>query len=115
MAADVAALVLPARRGVLLVGLDEGLSDVCAWSVPLGAAVLALPSGAEQLAAAVTEAAGRRQGTGRLIGVIGGAGGVGSSTCAAGLAVVGARLGRRTALVDVDEKGGGLDLLVGAE
>jgi secretion/DNA translocation related CpaE-like protein len=31
------------------------------------------------------------------------------------LALVGARLGRRTVLVDVDEQGGGLDLLIGAE
>jgi secretion/DNA translocation related CpaE-like protein len=114
-AADVAALVLPPRRGVYLVGLDHALSDVCTWSVPLGAAVLALPSGADGLAAALAEVGGRRARAGRLLAVIGGAGGVGSSTCAAGLAVVGARLGRRTALVDVDEQGGGLDLLVGAE
>jgi len=115
LAAEVAALVLPSRRGVFLVGLDQGLTDVCAWSVPLGAAVLALPSGADALAAAVAEVGGRRARTGRLVAVVGGSGGVGGSTCAAGLAVVGARLGRRTALVDVDERGGGLDLLIGAE
>ena len=114
-AADVAAMVLPARRGVFLVGLDHALSDVCAWSAPLGAAVLALPSGADRLASALAEVSGRRARAGRLLAVIGGAGGVGSSTCAAGLALVGARLGHRTALVDVDEQGGGLDLLVGAE
>jgi secretion/DNA translocation related CpaE-like protein len=114
-AAEVAALVLPPRRGVYLVGLDHALTDVCAWSVPLGAAVLALPSGADVLAAALAEVGGRRARAGRLLAVIGGAGGVGSSTCAAGLAVVGARLGRRAALVDLDEQGGGLDLLVGAE
>ncbi|MFL6064379.1 MAG: septum site-determining protein Ssd [Friedmanniella sp.] len=115
VAADVVALVLPVRRGVFLVGLDDALGEVCAWSVPLGAAVLPLPSGADGLAAAVAEGSGRRSRAGRLVAVIGGAGGVGSSTCATGLAVVGARLGWRTALVDVDEKGGGLDLLVGAE
>ena len=115
VAAEVAALVLPARRRVFLVGLDQALSEVCAWSVPLGAAVLPLPSGAERLAAALAEVAGRRARAGRLLAVVGGAGGVGSSTCAAALAVVGARLGRRTVLVDVDEQGGGLDLLVGAE
>jgi secretion/DNA translocation related CpaE-like protein len=114
-AAEVAALVLPPRRGVYLVGLDHALTDVCTWSVPLGAAVLALPSGADVLAAALAEVGGRRARAGRLLAVIGGAGGVGSSTCAAGLAVVGGRLGLRTALVDVDEQGGGLDLLVGVE
>ena len=44
-----------------------------------------------------------------------GSGGVGASTLAAGLAFVAARSGRRTALVDLDPGGGGLDLLVGAE
>jgi secretion/DNA translocation related CpaE-like protein len=115
LAADVAALVLPVRRGLHLVGLDDALAEVCAWSAPLGAAVLVLPSGADTLAAALADLDGRRGRTGRLVGVIGGSGGVGSSTWAAGLATVGARQGRRTALVDVDEQGGGVDLLLGAE
>lgn len=115
LAADVAALVLPPRRGLHLVGLDDALVEVCAWSVPLGAAVLALPSGADTLAGALAEVDGRQARGGRVLAVVGGSGGVGASTCAAGLAVVGARLGRRTALVDVDDQGGGLDLLVGAE
>lgn len=115
VAPDVAALVLPSRRGVFLVGLDQDRIEVCAWSAPLAAAVLVLPSGADRLAAALTEASGGPARGGRLLAVIGGSGGVGGSTCAAGLALVGARLGRRTALVDLDEQGGGLDLLVGAE
>jgi secretion/DNA translocation related CpaE-like protein len=115
LAADVAALVLPVRPGVHLVGLDGDLAEACAWSVPLGAAVLVLPSGADTLAGALAEGDGQRGRSGRLVAVIGGAGGVGSSTFAAGLATVGAQLGRRTALVDVDEQSGGLDLLLGAE
>ena len=115
LAAEVAALILPARARLHLVGLDVALAEVCAWSAPLGAAVLALPSGADTLAAALAEIDGRRRRGGRLLAVIGGSGGVGSSTWAAGLATVAARQGRRAALVDVDEQGGGVDLLLGAE
>jgi secretion/DNA translocation related CpaE-like protein len=115
LARDVAALVLPVRRGLHLVGLDDALAEVCAWSAPLGAAVLVLPSGADTLAGALAEIDGRRGRDGRLVALIGGSGGVGSSTWAAGLATVAARQGWRTALVDVDEQGGGADLLLGAE
>jgi secretion/DNA translocation related CpaE-like protein len=114
-AAAVAALGLPARRGLLLVGRDEAPAEVCAYSAELGAAVVTLPTGAEALAAAVGGLDGRRPGSGRMIAVTGGSGGVGSSTWAGALAVVGARSGARTALVDLDERGGGLDLLLGAE
>ena len=114
-AAAVAALGLPARRGLLLVGRDEAPAAACTYSTELGAAVLTLPTGAEALAAAVGGRGGRRPGSGRLVAVTGGCGGVGSSTWAAALAVVGARSGTRTALVDLDPRGGGIDLLLGAE
>ena len=114
-AAAVTALRLPARRGLLLVGRDEAPAEACTHSAELGAAVLTLPAGAEALAAAVGVRGGRRAGCGRLVAVTGGSGGVGSSTWATALAVVGARMGARTALVDLDERGGGLDLLLGAE
>lgn len=114
-AAAVAALRLPPRRGLLLVGRDEAPAEACTYSAELGAAVLTLPAGAEALAAAVAGREGRQPGSGRLVAVTGGSGGVGSSTWAGALAVVGARSGAPTALVDLDERGGGLDLLLGAE
>jgi hypothetical protein len=49
--------------------------------------------------------------TGPVLGVVGGSGGVGASTFAAVLAAV---AGRAT-LVDVDESGGGIDVLLGIE
>jgi len=114
-APEVAGLVLPPRGGTLLVGLDHDLAATCAWSVPLGAPVLGLPSGTDALVAALTGNGGGPARRARLLAVVGGAGGVGASTVAAGLAVVAARAGHRSALVEVDEQGGGLDLLVGAE
>jgi secretion/DNA translocation related CpaE-like protein len=115
VAAAVAALRLPPRRELLLVGRDEAPAEACSHSAELGAAVLTLPAGAEALAAALGGHGGRRPGSGRLVAVTGGSGGVGSSTWAAALAVVGARSGERTVLVDLDERSGGLDLLLGAE
>jgi secretion/DNA translocation related CpaE-like protein len=46
---------------------------------------------------------------------VGGSGGVGASTLAAGLAFVAARASQRTMLIDADPRSGGLDLLLGAE
>lgn len=114
-AAPVAALVLPRRTDLYLLGDDELPEDAVAWSARLGAAVLTLPSGADVLAAAIAASSGRRGDRGRLVCVLGGSGGVGASTFAAGLAVTAAATGRPVALVDADENGGGLDLLLGAE
>jgi secretion/DNA translocation related CpaE-like protein len=54
-------------------------------------------------------------GEGCLVSVVGGAGGVGASTLAAGLAVACGERGARTLLIDADPLGGGLDLLMGIE
>lgn len=115
LAAALTGLRLPARRGLLVVGHDEAPAAAVRHSVGLGAAVLTLPSGAEALADAVSGLAGRSPGSGRLLALTGASGGVGTSTAAAALALVAAREGTRTALVDLDERGGGLDLLLGAE
>lgn len=56
----------------------------------------------------------RRWVVGRVIGVCGARGGVGTSVLAAGLARAGARRGP-VALVDLDAGGGGLDVLLGVE
>ncbi|GAA1824693.1 septum site-determining protein Ssd [Microlunatus capsulatus] len=115
LAAALASLRLPPRRGLLVVGHDEAPAAAVRHSAGLGAAVLTLPSGAEALADAVSGLAGRSPGSGRLLALTGASGGVGTSTAAAALALVAARDGTRAALVDLDERGGGLDLLLGAE
>lgn len=52
---------------------------------------------------------------GRVVAVLGGRGGAGTSVFAAGLAVTAARQGRRVLLVDADPLGGGVDLVLGWE
>ena len=98
-----------------MVGGAADRESLCAWSGPLGAAVVVLPTAAGWLTSSMADATRHRLGAGRLVAVLGGSGGVGASTCAAGLAVVAAQLELRTALVDTDPLGGGLDLLLGAE
>jgi len=115
LARQAAELLLPHRTEVFVVGPAARLIEMSAWSAPLGAAVIGLPDGAGALTAAVFELTGRRAGTGRMVTVIGGSGGVGASTLAAALAVGATTRGLPTMLVDLDVLGGGIDLLVGAE
>lgn len=114
-AAQLAGLAWSRRPEVYVVGGAADRESLCAWSGPLGAAVVVLPSAAGWLTSSMADATRHRLGAGRLVAVLGGSGGVGASTCAAGLAVVSAQLELRTALVDTDPLGGGLDLLLGAE
>lgn len=113
-AAGVAAAALPRRPEVFVVGAGADHERLCAWSGPLGATVMVLPESAGWLTASLADTRQQR-GRGRLVAVLGGSGGVGASTWAAGLAVTAARQQLRTALVDADPLGGGLDLLMGAE
>jgi secretion/DNA translocation related CpaE-like protein len=59
-----------------------------------------------------TEQLGR---TAMSVAVVGARGGVGASTFCTALALGGARRGLRPLLVDLDARGGGLDLVIGAE
>lgn len=114
-ARQAAELLLPHRTEVYVVGPQSRLAEMSAWSAPLGAAVIGLPDGSGTLTAAISDVTGRRAGTGRLVTVVGGSGGVGTSSLAAALAVGAATRGLPAMLVDLDVLGGGIDLLVGAE
>jgi secretion/DNA translocation related CpaE-like protein len=114
-ASRLADMVLPRRPDVYVVGADVDRDQVCVWSLPLGAAVVLLPSGANRLTTTLVDSSGGGAGHGLVMAVIGGSGGAGASTCAAGLAFGGARQGLATLLIDADPLSGGIDLLVGAE
>jgi secretion/DNA translocation related CpaE-like protein len=112
--ARVASLGLPRRTDVYLVSEEKTSHQAQQLSMELGAAVVALPSSASWLSDALANVALAGRETGRLLCVVGGSGGVGASTLAAGLAFVAART-QRTMLIDADPLSGGLDLLLGAE
>ena len=114
-AAGVAGLKLGRRAEVYVFAEVEAAAEAYEWSMPLGAAVVVVPDNARWLSEAIVELARRPARSGRMICVTGWAGGVGASTLAAALACVAARQGERSVLVDTDRRGGGLDLLIGAE
>lgn len=115
--ADVAGVLAdlgpPRRPGVHVVAAAP--DDVAfRHAVSLGAAsVLDLPDGAEWLADALADV-GERVSPGRIVGVVGGAGGAGATTLACALAQWHAVRGA-TLLVDADPLGPGLDRLLGME
>jgi len=113
-AARVVTMGLPRRTDVYLVAEERNAGQTQQWSMQLGAALVTLPSSASWLSDALSNAAVTGRRTGRLICVVGGSGGVGASTLAAGLAFVAART-HRTMIIDADPLSGGIDLLLGAE
>ena len=108
-----ASMGLPARAGVHVAGGDVG--ELTGWSAPLGAAVVVVPDQAPLLSALLDDPDAGGGGQGLLVRVVGGSGGVGTSTFAAALAQAGAGRGWASALVEHDPQGGGLDVLFGAE
>jgi secretion/DNA translocation related CpaE-like protein len=111
---QVARLTLPARSEVYVVGHDDDQAGTALWSTRLRAAVATLPDGGADLAAALSRlrTAAREA---AVLALVGGSGGVGTSTLSAALALRAARDGRRVLLLDADTLGGGLDVLLGAE
>lgn len=109
---------LPRRPGVILVGRDTtDPADSAVWELAelLGAQHVAMLPAAEPWLADRLADRGAGERTGRVVAVIGGRGGAGSSVLSVALARTGARCGLRTLLVDADPLGGGLDLLLGWE
>ncbi|MBK8462020.1 MAG: hypothetical protein IPL36_02835 [Nigerium sp.] len=109
-AAALASLAPQRRERVYVVGYEP--AELGSWSLPLGAEVIPLPQGREWLSSVLAPEVEHQAPT---IAVVGGSGGAGASTLAAGLALAGARTGVRCALIDADALGGGVDLVLGAE
>ncbi len=114
-AESLARLGLGPRSHVYVVGTAGDRELLLRWSVPLGAAVVVVPVAAGSLTASLADAVTRGQAAGRVVTVVGGSGGVGTSTFAGALAVAAVRRRWSCVLVDADPLGGGLDLLMGAE
>lgn len=106
------------RPGTVLLGRPED-ADLWDRAAELGGcAVAVLPDAAGWLADLLAEGHGTRSGAGgrgRVLGLLGAVGGVGTSTLACWLADRAVRTGRSAALVDADRAGCGIDLLLGLE
>jgi|LSQX01.2.fsa_nt_gb secretion/DNA translocation related CpaE-like protein len=99
------------RAPVQLVGMAADRDRLCEWSAALGAAVIVLPDGVRWLAHALAGDRGRSAVS--VLGLLGAAGGVGTSTLTGALAHLAAQRGLRVAVVDLDPRGGGIDVLLG--
>ncbi|MBB5871312.1 secretion/DNA translocation related CpaE-like protein [Allocatelliglobosispora scoriae] len=108
----------PRRRRVVFVARDGATAEqVNEFAPQFGAEFVAVLPIAEPwlvdlIADCHSDASAR---PGRVVTVVGGRGGAGASTLAAGLATTAVRAGKRTLLIDADPLGGGLDLVLGWE
>lgn len=112
-APSVAGLGLPARRNVHLCGQDA--TALTTWSVPLDASVMVLPAQTGFVSSLLAEGGEASEEAPVIVRIVGGSGGVGATTLAAGLAQRAAKHEFRVALAELDSTGGGIDLLFGAE
>lgn len=107
---------LPFRAGIFLI--TKGAPAPATWRRAFESGiekVITLPDGEPALVGALADIAeGPGTPGGCVIGVVGGRGGAGASLLAAAIGVVAAKQGDAL-LVDCDQLGGGLDLLLGAE
>ncbi len=113
VAAQVGGLSLPRRPDVHVLGAEGEEETLCRLSAELAAGVVVLPRDAPALTRLMRDGADASPAT--TVAVVGGGGGAGASTTAAGVAGAGRLAGLRTALVDLDPSGGGIDLLLGVE
>lgn len=104
---------LEGRPGTHVIGTNQ--RDLLAWSVPLGAPALLLPDQSSFLSSLMSGPTVHVGSSCLTLGVLGGSGGVGATTLAAGLAQRAAAADQKVALAEVDQYGGGIDLLFGAE
>lgn len=106
----------PRRRGVVLVGHDDGPAFDWPGAVRLGVdEVVLLPEQEPHLAELIAAAADGGRAEAVVIGVVGGRGGAGASVLAVALGLAAVKLRLRCTLIDADRLGGGLDALLGAE
>lgn len=98
--------------GTWVVGQPDAL--LLAASAELGAPALALPQSSPRLAEIL--ARGREpEPSAAVVALVGGSGGVGTSSLAVATALLAAERGRRVAAVELARCGGGLDLMMGLE
>jgi secretion/DNA translocation related CpaE-like protein len=114
-AAEVARAALPRRPQVLLVTSGVVGDELYRAAVELGAtSVVELPASDDWLVELLTDAADEVRGSGAVVAVVGGSGGVGATVLTAALALTAGRTGPALA-VDLDPLGPGLGRVVGVE
>ena len=107
---------LPRRRGVVAVADSPPDGETWEYCVVLGVERTVLLATADaELIELLAESRDAGPGGGRVLGVVGAGRGAGGSVLAAAVAVAAVRSGSGVVLVDCDEWGPGLDVLLGLE
>ena len=108
---------LPRRESVVVVAADPEPPELWQQAMRVGAERLVTLPGAEPwLVSALADAVeGPPSRTGKVLAVLGGRGGAGASVFAVAVGLTALRAGDNTLLIDCDPRGGGLDLVLGAE
>lgn len=108
---------LPPRTAIVVVTTEPEPLELWRQAMEIGAErVIALPGAEPWLVNALADAVeGPASKTGRVLAVLGARGGAGASVFAVAVGLTALNAGENALLVDCDPRGGGLDLVLGAE
>jgi secretion/DNA translocation related CpaE-like protein len=107
----------PRRAGVVVVATDPEPPELWKQSMEMGAErVITVPGSDPWLVSALADAAeGQPSNAGKVLAVLGARGGAGASVFSVAVSLTALGQGDNTLLIDCDPRGGGLDLVLGAE
>jgi secretion/DNA translocation related CpaE-like protein len=108
---------LPARGAVVVVAADPEPPELWKQAMELGAErVITLPGAEPWLVNALADAVeGPPSNSGTVLAVLGARGGAGASVFSVAVGLTALKSGKNTLLIDCDPRGGGLDVVLGAE
>lgn len=111
------AAALPSRPAVVVVTTDPEPPDLWKQAMEIGAErVITLPGAQPWLVNALADAMeGPASNAGKVLAVLGARGGAGASVFTVAVGLTALKAGDNALLVDCDPRGGGLDLVLGAE
>jgi secretion/DNA translocation related CpaE-like protein len=110
-------VTFPRRDAVVVVVPDPEPQELWKQAMEVGAErLITLPGAEPWLVSALADAAeGPPSNAGKVLAVLGARGGAGASVFAVSVSLTALRTGDNTLLVDCDPRGGGLDVVLGAE
>jgi secretion/DNA translocation related CpaE-like protein len=115
--AECVAASMPPRDAIVVVATDPEPPELWKQAMEIGAErVVTLPGAEPWLVNALADAMeGPASNAGKVLTVLGARGGAGASVFAVAVGLTALKAGDNTLLIDCDPKGGGLDLVMGAE
>lgn len=108
---------LPPRKAIVVVTTDPEPPELWKQAMEIGAErVITLPGAEPWLVDAMADAVeGPVSNAGKVLAVLGARGGAGASVFTVAVGLTALKAGNNTLLIDCDPRGGGLDLVLGAE